>query len=160
MLNPLICLLSFNNVLIACTQACLGTVFSLPLSMVKVARGSLFSFLGYFSLVVKLFQQEGLCSSKSPATVYCNLGWSLNSALCLCLLIFSVSSSCEPNKDPFAMTACTSPAVLQSCKSLSLLTGIQFLLAAVMAWISGVLILGAWSPKRAWEVSSLQRGLF
>lgn len=134
-----------------------------PLSRVKVARGSLFSFLGYLSLVVNLFQQEGLCPPKSPATVSCHLGWILNSALCLCLLIFSVSNSCEPNKDPFAMAACTvcpSPALLQSCKSLSLLTGVHFLLAAVMAWILGVLILGAWSPKRAWEVSSLQRGLF
>lgn len=117
---------------------------------------------------VKLFQQDGLCPSKSPATVSCHLEWSLNSACALCLLIFSVSSSCEPNKDPFARAACTlcpSPAVLQSCKSLSLLTGVQFLLAAVMACILGALILGAlilgaWSPKRAWEVSSLQRGLF
>lgn len=128
------------------------------------ARGSLFSFIVYFSLVVKLFQQEGLCPSKSPATVSCHLGWSLNSALCLCLIFFnSVSNSCEPNKDPFAIAACSlcpSPVVLQSCKSLSLLTGVHFLLAAVMAWILGVLILEAWSPKRAWEVSSLQRGLF
>jgi len=48
---------------------------------------------------------------------------------------FSVSDSCEPSKDPFPMVACVlcrSPAVLQSCESLSLLTGVHFQ-AAVMA---------------------------
>lgn len=103
-----------------------------------------------------------LPSLQQQSPVILDGAWTLPCA-CASFFFNSVSNSCEPNKDPFAIAACSlcpSPVVLQSCKSLSLLTGVHFLLAAVMAWILGVLILEAWSPKRAWEVSSLQRGLF
>lgn len=111
-------------------KECLGTVFRHPLSRVKIARGSLFSFLGYFSLVVKLFQHEGLCPSKSPATVSCHLGWSLNSDLCLYLRSFSVSISCEPNKNPLAMAACT--LLSKSCRAVK---AFPFLLGFISYWL-------------------------
>lgn len=93
-------------------------------------------FLGLFAPDGETIPVRLAVSFQGSSNSMLSSGMKLELCCLLVPLYFSVSNSCDPSKEPFPVavyTLCPSPASLQNCRSLSLLSGVHFLLAAAMS---------------------------